>query len=487
MQYRFDYDKHRNCFDKKKDIGSILVCGDPEYIRDPWFTYVIPAYKRADLLKETLDSVLTQEPIDKDWDIIVVDNETEEGNPTEQLIRHINDPRILYYRNIENLGVAGNYNRCIELARGKWIGMLHADDLIMSDHLRLVSGYIEKVCKKKRELAYIGMRYEDFQRRENLSLKREDQPPTIKCYYGRLKRFRRIDALMTGYSVSLPSFGTVMNRKLMLKEGGFDEELGLCEDVIIPYRMMDRYAVYVTPGIMGFHRNENNESIKLNTIFEICETMSDFREYIYDQNFISRFWSRFARAPHFNSLVEYCVFLSCYGNKRLHKKDFSYIYPSIKPGDEENSFFNLIINLYCFITGAVTMEKAMDFEIKKLVPYIKRKTDKDIFIYGAGKVGSYVEKKLKRLYSINVKGFIVTKIEDNSRLLNNKPVYTPQEIKKLSKCPYVIIGSALADNVEDMETELGKYGISDKANVYDGFRIKYNEEEYSSDNNDMTK
>ena len=139
-----NYNETSNHFEKIKNVRTDLIYGDPGYIETPWFSYIIPVFKRPDLLRQTLKSVLDQEAVDFFWDIVIVDNETEPNNPTEKLIREIDDKRILYYRNQENIGPGGNYNRCIETARGKWVAMLHGDDLIMKDHLQLMGEYIRK-------------------------------------------------------------------------------------------------------------------------------------------------------------------------------------------------------------------------------------------------------------------------------------------------------------------------------------------------------
>ena len=155
-RYNINYDVCRNCFELFKDIPSELIWGDLTYVINPFFTYMIPTYGRAYLLEETLQSVLNQLSVDFEWDIIVVDNEAGPGNETEQVIRNINNPRILYYRNKENIGVDGNYNRCIELARGQWVAMLHADDLLINDHLKLMGQYIKAHLNDRKPLAYIN-------------------------------------------------------------------------------------------------------------------------------------------------------------------------------------------------------------------------------------------------------------------------------------------------------------------------------------------
>lgn len=56
-----NYNETSNHFEKIKNVRTDLIYGDPKYIKTPWFSYIIPVFKRPDLLRQTLDSVLDQE------------------------------------------------------------------------------------------------------------------------------------------------------------------------------------------------------------------------------------------------------------------------------------------------------------------------------------------------------------------------------------------------------------------------------------------
>lgn len=98
----------------------------------PRIAFAIPYYKGGDYLAETLTSVLAQD-ID-DWEAVVVDDAGPE--PVEDLIRHLDDPRITYRRNAVNLGLAGNWTAAIEATRAPFVTVLHADDLLLPNYAR---------------------------------------------------------------------------------------------------------------------------------------------------------------------------------------------------------------------------------------------------------------------------------------------------------------------------------------------------------------
>ena len=87
----------------------------------PRLTITIPYFRGIDYLREAIESVQRQTLVD--WELIVVDDHSPE--PAEQLVLALHDPRVSYVRNEQNLGLSGNWNRCLTLATtplsgGEW-------------------------------------------------------------------------------------------------------------------------------------------------------------------------------------------------------------------------------------------------------------------------------------------------------------------------------------------------------------------------------
>lgn len=98
----------------------------------PWATFCMTTYRRPDFLREQLRSLLKQ--TFTDFSIIVSDND-EEGS-AEPVIREINDPRISYYRNEENLGMVKSFNRSLSRATSEYVVMITDDDPAYPDMLQ---------------------------------------------------------------------------------------------------------------------------------------------------------------------------------------------------------------------------------------------------------------------------------------------------------------------------------------------------------------
>lgn len=88
-------------------------------------TFAIPFYSNTDYLLTAIESVRNQTY--PDWSIVVCDDCG--PNPeAEERVEALRDPRIRYIRYSENLGLGGNWNRCLREAKGDLINILHADD-----------------------------------------------------------------------------------------------------------------------------------------------------------------------------------------------------------------------------------------------------------------------------------------------------------------------------------------------------------------------
>src|SRR5262245_21301848 len=90
----------------------------------PKVSFVVPCYKLAHLLQECVTSILEQTC--EDFEILVMDDCSPDSTP--DVAMSFTDSRISYVRNEANLGNIRNYNKGIQMARGKYIWLISADD-----------------------------------------------------------------------------------------------------------------------------------------------------------------------------------------------------------------------------------------------------------------------------------------------------------------------------------------------------------------------
>ena len=103
-------------------------------------TVAIPVYNRRDLVRRALDSALAQDA--PGLDVLVVDNCSDDG--TWEVLERYSDPRLRLVRNERNLGLFGNFNRCLELARGTYLRFLCSDDTLTPGMLRREVALMER-------------------------------------------------------------------------------------------------------------------------------------------------------------------------------------------------------------------------------------------------------------------------------------------------------------------------------------------------------
>lgn len=94
----------------------------------------LPIYNSERYLEGLFECLLAQDF--EDFEIIVSDNASTDGS--QEICRRYaaRDDRIRYYRNPTNLGLAPNFNRCFELARGELFKWTPFDDEYAPSYLR---------------------------------------------------------------------------------------------------------------------------------------------------------------------------------------------------------------------------------------------------------------------------------------------------------------------------------------------------------------
>ena len=95
----------------------------------PFWSVMIPTYRAGTYLRECLESVLSQDPGPTQMQIEVVDDASPPGGTDiADAVRQIAGDRVAVFRQPANLGLAGNWNSCLDRARGRWVHLLHQDD-----------------------------------------------------------------------------------------------------------------------------------------------------------------------------------------------------------------------------------------------------------------------------------------------------------------------------------------------------------------------
>jgi glycosyltransferase involved in cell wall biosynthesis len=106
---------------------------------NPTVTIVTVSYNSAKYIREAIESVLAQDYQSIEY-IIADDCSTDN---TWDIIQEYKDPRLIKYRNENNLGEYGNRNKAISMASGKYLLFIDGDDYIYSHALPVLVNYME--------------------------------------------------------------------------------------------------------------------------------------------------------------------------------------------------------------------------------------------------------------------------------------------------------------------------------------------------------
>jgi glycosyltransferase involved in cell wall biosynthesis len=87
----------------------------------------VPVYNGEKYLAETLDSLLAQTI--EDFEIVISDNASTDRTSEICRLYQEKDPRVRYFRNDQNIGLALNFNRVLELSCGPFFHGGSCDDL----------------------------------------------------------------------------------------------------------------------------------------------------------------------------------------------------------------------------------------------------------------------------------------------------------------------------------------------------------------------
>lgn len=97
----------------------------------PKVTFIVPCYNLAHVLAECVNSILSQTY--RNFEVLIMDDCSPDN--TSEVANSFNDSRVKHVRNEKNLRHLANYNKGIDLARGEYVWLISADDLLRKPYV----------------------------------------------------------------------------------------------------------------------------------------------------------------------------------------------------------------------------------------------------------------------------------------------------------------------------------------------------------------
>jgi glycosyltransferase involved in cell wall biosynthesis len=186
---------------------------------------MMPFYGRRDKFEEAVLSVLAQ--TSTSWQLTVVDDmypDTEPGN----WFRGIDDPRLRFVRNERNLGVSGNFRRCLELATADHLVIMGCDDIMLPGFV----AHAHFLLNQFPAVAVVQPGVEAIDDRSNLVRPLADRMKTLYRPRGRGARVLSGERLATSLSrADWAYFPSLIWNRALIQEVGFRADLEVALDL----------------------------------------------------------------------------------------------------------------------------------------------------------------------------------------------------------------------------------------------------------------
>jgi glycosyltransferase involved in cell wall biosynthesis len=235
---------------------------------------MIPTYNCANYLRQTLTSVLAQDPGVDVMQIMVVDDRSTQDDP-EAVVNELGRGRVEFYRQPQNVGVPQNFQTCLELSRGYLIHQLHGDDYVKN-------GFYEKMGQAFTKAPEIGAAF-----CRNLFVDELGKVQRISSLEmnasGVLPRDEWLPKIASGQLIQTPAI--VVRREVYETLGGFDSRLSCSEDWEMWVRIAAHYPMWyeIEPlAVYCEHSISNTKRHTSNGIFiqKTYEAINIFQSYL---------------------------------------------------------------------------------------------------------------------------------------------------------------------------------------------------------------
>jgi glycosyltransferase involved in cell wall biosynthesis len=225
------------------NVGSAVAAKPAEAGRELVLSVVMPNYNHANYLPTALEAILAQKVL-PDEIIIVDDGSTDDSRA---VIDHwaSTEPRIRAAFNPSNRGAIASINRGLELARGKYVCLMAADDLAYPNFFSEALDALGNAPDVALFCAEAHVQSMDLPQRK------PELRPVIRPSH-EFKSFspHEVRQLLKYNDHFVMPIATVFRRDMILAEGGFDPALGSMADGFLSKHLALKHGFCFTPKVV---------------------------------------------------------------------------------------------------------------------------------------------------------------------------------------------------------------------------------------------
>lgn len=345
---------------------------------------VIPMYNSATTIQRTVDSVLKQTY--KNLEVIIVDDASSDNSV--DIIKEIDDPRIILIENDCNMGPSGSRNKGVKYANYAYIAFEDSDDIWLPDKLMLQMELITH--NKEYGMVYCAYAY--------TTEKSYNKVPSDIYEKNELDGYI-FDSIWKSNKIGTPTM--LIKKEVFDKVGGFNNSLSSIEDWEFALRVaqyceigfLDQIKViadYTKEGVNSRHSSQIDAYIYMMQEFPYM-TRTDKILNIFNQ-----LWNLPNTVHHeyLNKIIQ---------NKIMDEVQVDILYKLSKKNYEEKQ----VNRVYNNIVPSIKIKKFLLHKTKMPENIIKTKK---IAVYGASKFGVTIYEQLE------ICGFKVVGIIDKNEI-----------------------------------------------------------------------
>ena len=261
-------------------------------------TIAIPTYNRSEKLGKLINKLYGY---NLNFSILVVDNS--DNLDAYDMLRNLDRINRLpksfkYYKNQSNVGMFGNWNRCIALAETDYISILNDDDLISLGWCKEVERYI------------LNERLVGVRSRSMSNVYREVSADPVQDV--KMKEIS-LEAFFSGLWTN-GVLGTVFHRQSLINLGGFNPNFYPLSDLVLIFQYVKRNGGVLIQNELAMACNIDNEACNPRTIYCQIVKFSIFRKWLIDNKLV--------RASLFVQLFDRFIFLKMLSNALVSSNEF---------------------------------------------------------------------------------------------------------------------------------------------------------------------
>jgi len=232
----------------------------------PKISVIMPTYNRARYIAEAIRSVQSQTL--REWEMIVIDDGSTDG--TEKIVREIaaTDPRISYFKNEKNLGIAKTRNRGVSLAKADYVAMLDSDDVWASpDKLVKQISFLEQ----NKNFGIVGVNA-CFINEDGKAVGKRTNFPSEDVGIRKTELYRNI----------LMQSGLLIRKSAIEKAGGYDSSFSIFDDHDLWLKIGLDYKFMILPSVdlsYRVHKDGITMERRLKTAREGIKILFKYKKY----------------------------------------------------------------------------------------------------------------------------------------------------------------------------------------------------------------